>query len=484
MILYFVVELFVALLMHLGQIVCVPVSCFFFFGFLKIYIYSSLSFDVMKWMCLALITYCIVIEYLYIKNKTILIDFLCYLLGALLTLLILFFLEIHGHAEMRKPLPWEIQEEKTASLVSTTDAGNGWAINYPKQRKVFFMAGRLWIFYSDGKDAVFRSSVDGINWNSPTVFGKGGHFGHRFGCWFDGVHFHYALCTAALGADVFYRRGVPAVDGTIDWATEEQAAYDTTPDKNVMYPKIIVDSGGHPWISFMQLVYQEPNTPPYDTLVLKSSANDGTWKTEDGFPFPLVAQKMVAGYPDPVGVPLTSGKTLWFYNTHLEGDDIYASRIWDGHTWEAEEVVVNPGSPYSFFNAVADGDDVHVVHGAGTIYYQKRTWGTGWGNKEMIADNASGHTSITRVSRDAVLITWLDMNNNTVCCREKRRDAWLPPVVWVDASSEGLAGAGINLNTLVESSEPFRNAAVYTTGETAPFNIRCTAIAMPSPGKP
>lgn len=368
------------------------------------------------------------------------------------------------------------QENTTTTLVSTTETNHGWAINYPKQRKVFFMSGRLWVFYSDGRDAVFSSSIDGIHWNAPTVFGRDGHFGHRFGCWFDGTYLHYALCTAALGADVFYRRGMPGADGTIVWTTEEQVAYDTPPDKNVMYPKVIVDSEGHPWISFMELVYQEPNTPPYDAFVLKSSANDGTWKIVDNFPFPLVKQKIIAGYPDPVGVPLTNGKTLWFYNTHLNGDDIYASRIWNGHAWEAEEVVVNPGSPYSFFNAVADGDDVHVVHGAGTIYYQKRTWGTGLGKEEMIADNASGHASITCLGPDNVIATWLDLSNNTVCYREMSKGTWLPPVVWAGASSEGLAGAGINLNTLITASEPFRNAAVYTTGIASPFNIKCVVF--------
>lgn len=363
----------------------------------------------------------------------------------------------------------------TASQVSTTETNYGWAINYPKQRKVFFMAGRLWVFYSDGRDAVFRSSTDGIHWNAPTVFGKGGHYGHRFGCWFDGTYLHYALCTAALGADVFYRRGMPATDGTITWTAGEQIAYNTPPDKNVMYPKIMVDSKGYPWISFMELVYQEPNAPPYDALVLKSSTNDGTWKTEYSFPFPLVKQKMVPGYPDPVGVALTNGKTLWFYNIHLNGNDIYASRIWNGHTWEVEEVVVNPGSPYSFFNVVADGDDVHVVHGAGTIQYQKRTWGTGWGEAFRISNSASGHTSITYISPDNVIVTWLDLSNNEVCYREMSKGTWLPPVAWIDESTDALAGAGINLNTLVEASEPFKNIAVYTTGAASPFNIKYVA---------
>jgi hypothetical protein len=101
------------------------------------------------------------------------------------------------------------------SSVSTTAADHGWAVNYPKQRKLFIMAELLWVFYSDGVNAVYRTSADGRTWSDPTTFGTGGHYGHRFGCWFDGNFIHYTLCTSALGADVYYRRGRPNGDGKI-----------------------------------------------------------------------------------------------------------------------------------------------------------------------------------------------------------------------------------------------------------------------------
>ena len=376
------------------------------------------------------------------------------------------------------------QEETVKSLVSTTGTGNGWAINYPKQRKVFCMEGLLWVFYSDGADAVFRTSADGVNWSNPTTFGTGGHFGHRFSGGFDGSNFHYVLCTAAIGADVLYRRGKPNHDGTIAWSTGEQTVYDTPADKNVMYPKIMVDSEGCPWISFMQLIYQVPNTPPYDAIIIKASGNDGNWTQAPGFPFALVAQKSVAGYPDPVGVPLTAGKTFWFYNTNANGKDIYAARAWNGHAWEAEEMVVDPGSPYSFFNMVAEGDDVHVVHGAGTVKYQKRTWGSGWSDVFTVTGNASGHTSITRVGPDNVIVTWLEPSGNKVSYREMVKGKWEPSVSWIDEATDGLAGAGININTLVASSEPFKHAVVYSTGSTAPFKVKCAALMRPKAKKP
>lgn len=363
------------------------------------------------------------------------------------------------------------------SVVSTTAADHGWAVNYPKQRKLFVMAGRLWVFYSDGENGVYRTSRDGRRWSEPATFAPGGHYGHRFGCWFDGTYLHYCLCTAALGADVFYRRGEPNRDGTITWSAEPQIAFDTPADENVMYPKVIVDSAGHPWVTFLQLVYQVPNTPPYDAVVVKSSADDGTWKTAEGFPFHLVNHKPVAGYPDPVGAPLTDEKTFWIYNDRVGDDDVYAARVWNGEDWEDEEIVARPASEYSFFDVVADGDDVHVIHGAGTIRYQKRTWGSGWGEPFPVDDSASGHTSLTLTGPNGVVVTWIDMTSQSVRYRQMTDGRWGPAVSWVDASDEGLAGTGINLNGLVRSAGRLEHAVIYTTGSSSPFEVRFAARA-------
>lgn len=372
------------------------------------------------------------------------------------------------------------QEEIVRSLVSPTSASNGWAVNYPKQRKVFRMSGLIWVFYSDGTNGVFRTSTDGMTWSAPTIFGAGGHFGHRFGGWFDGVYFHYALCTSALGADVYYRRGKPNRDGTMAWSAPLQVAHDTPQDMNAMYPKIIVDANGCPWISFMQLVYQVPNTPPYYAMVLKAATNDGTWTTAPSFPFTLV-HKIVEGYPDPVGAPLNNGKTLWFYNTYVDDQYVYAARCWNGTAWEDEELVVSPGSSYSFFNVVGDGDDVHVVHGNGAIFYQKRAHDAGWSQPFAVDSNASGHTSITRVGPDHVIVTWLDLSRNSVQFRELAEGIWGGAVVLADESADHLTdpGNGININTMVNSSEHFLHAVAYSTSDASPFTIKFAAVTDP-----
>jgi len=375
-------------------------------------------------------------------------------------------------------VPGSLNAESNVITIGETAAKSGWAVNYPKQRKLFFMASRLWLFYSDGQHGVFRSSPDGRSWSEPTKFADGGHFGHRFGCGFDGEYVHYAHCTAALGADVRYARGTPNADGSIDWSPE-QIAYDTPPDKNVMYPKILVDSERHPWIAFMELVYQQPNAPPYDALVIASSTNDGTWQTQDGFPFPLVRRKVTPGYPDPVGVSLPNGGTYWIYNRHDGKENCYSGRYWNGAAWNDEELIARPASQYAFFNAIADCETVHLLYGAGDIFYTARTTDAKWSAPEAIATDASGHTALARTAPNHIMATWLNLSDNTVHIRKRSPNGWSEPIAIAHAS-QGLAGAGINLNTLTESHARLQNAIAFTTGAAPPFAIQIATIPSKS----
>ena len=81
----------------------------------------------------------------------------------------------------------------TTSMVATSTSQEGWAMNYPKQRKLLFMAGALWIFYSDGEAFWTRTTTDGVTLTDPIQIRDDAVFGHRMGCAFDGVYFHYAF---------------------------------------------------------------------------------------------------------------------------------------------------------------------------------------------------------------------------------------------------------------------------------------------------
>lgn len=369
-----------------------------------------------------------------------------------------------------------LPEKRISTQIVTTTAQDGWAVNYPKQRKLFFFLERFWLFYSDGKDAVYCTSSDGKQWSNPTLVKQGGHFGHRTGYWFDGTYIHYAHNAAAAGETVVYRRGKPAQDGTIDWSTPEQQVFSVSATANVMYPKVIVDPQGFPWVSFV-LCKGSPHNAPYDAIVVRSSTTDGTWKTAIGFPYTLVRDHPDA-YPDAVGTPMTKGQTYWIFNK--KQNDVYHGRMWDGSDWKDEEQATLSRSSYSLYNILAEGDDVHLIYGGGTVRYRKRTVDKGWGDEQTITYQGNGHASLTLAGPNQIIATWLNTSNHRIYFRKLQQGQWGNPIEIADESKDIFAGSkstlGINHNSLLASTPSIELAIVYTTGQIAPYALKFVAV--------
>lgn len=373
------------------------------------------------------------------------------------------------------PLP---EAQKVTSTVSSTQAHYGWSVNYPKQRKMFFIHKKLWVFYSDGSNAVYRTSDDGKTWSQPTLVKVNGHYGHRTGFSFDGTYLHYAHNAAAAGESVVYRRGKPNSSGKIQWSAEQTVATVST-QHNVMYPKVIVDDKGYPWISYV-LCKGGPHNAPYDAIVIKSSKNDGTWATAQNFPHILVANNPDS-YPDVTGTPMLQGKTYWMVN-QKKGEP-YRGKLWNGSSWEKEENVSLGGGAYGLFNLIAEGDTVHAVYLTRGAQYRKRDPKTGWGKEQLVMHSAGGHLSLTQVGSQHLLVTWLDKHSQHVMMREVKNNQWGQPTLIADESSMGLSGSettkGINLNTLLTATPTLQTAITYTVGTRAPFQLRFVGIKKP-----
>jgi len=93
---------------------------------------------------------------------------------------------------------------------------SSFATRHPFQRKAFYANERYWVFYSDGANIVFKSSIDGKMWSVPSNIRLGGQGGY-FSLHFDGENVH--LVYAYLGSFT-YRKGIPNSNGTISWGTE------------------------------------------------------------------------------------------------------------------------------------------------------------------------------------------------------------------------------------------------------------------------
>lgn len=218
-------------------------------------------------------------------------------------------------------------------------------------RKIFYAAGRYWVFYSDGTNLVWRTSTNGINWSGASTV-TACSYGSDWSVCFDGTYVHYARAHSTAAPAIVYRRGTPGPDGTISWSAVEQTALAGVAGVAIDLPNVAVDSGGYPWIGYERipgLMY--PCITTVDTAAW--DASPGTWTTAANFPYQLSTSIHQTVEP----VPLTGGKLLAIYATH--GGTI-KSKAWDGAAWSAEATTTED-SEYRMLSAVADGDDVHLV---------------------------------------------------------------------------------------------------------------------------
>lgn len=58
-------------------------------------------------------------------------------------------------------------EGVTEARIATISGANGWAVNRPKQRKLFVIHDALWLFFVDGASLRYVTSPTGEAWSSP-----------------------------------------------------------------------------------------------------------------------------------------------------------------------------------------------------------------------------------------------------------------------------------------------------------------------------
>jgi len=358
--------------------------------------------------------------------------------------------------------------------VGTTTAPS--TVAYPFQRKGFYVAGRYWAFYSDGTNAVYKSTTDPANWSGEATSIGACEYGDFVSVWFDGTYIHYARFYTY---DLFYRRGIPESDGSITWSTDEQTVYDGSSSTNYYFPCITVDSEGYAWIAVRY--YDGTNKTPY---VLKNANNDGTWSTD----FATQLNVTASNYWRVAVIPLTLGKVYVIYC--YDGDSL-RGRLYNSG-WGGEETdLADYNIQYAYlFSAVADGDDVHLVYNRQTTYqirYNKRTYGMGWGGSDVLVQStvyfSTGPAlSINTVTGDLYCF-WTQTNTDHIYYKKCISGIWdTNPTDWIDESIDEIKldyyhscyyqnyGSDIGL--------------LYTTKLESPYNVRfdfLTVIPMDPP---
>lgn len=359
--------------------------------------------------------------------------------------------------------------------VSTTVEGLAYDLS-GISRKLFYADGLFWVFYSDGTNMIFQTGADGITWSAANTV-RACADGKSFGIWFDGTYVHYAYSLYTANNPLLYCRGTPDALGAIAWDAECTAGA-AVGGFIFQTPIIAVDSGGYPWIG-----YQSSSGGLMYPWVTKSSTNDGTWATQDGFPYQLNA--VAHGWMTEV-IPLTGQKVLAVYA--YNGLTIRSQR-WEGAAWGAGgEKHTTSTVNYERFSAVNQDDDVRMcfLSTGNDILDTKYTYlDDSWG-AETTVQAAVTASSAPCLSKDSV-------TNDLYCFwigsptashgyyKRYHGGAWdVAPTDWFDASDQGFYSAPYT-NGLSRSFYQSCNSYIgfaFVTRTSVCYNIRFDYVSI------
>lgn len=149
------------------------------------------------------------------------------------------------------------------------------------QRKTFYGASRFWVFYDNGTDLVYKSSLDGATWTLATVLVAGLTDSKNFSLWWDSTYIHFTYASGVVDSDLHYRRGLPNEDGTITLGAEQlspvtigQSTY-SSPVYNPAQRKMFYTLG------YWWVFYIKSDTVVGHSLAYASSPDGVAWTEKD-----------------------------------------------------------------------------------------------------------------------------------------------------------------------------------------------------------
>lgn len=270
------------------------------------------------------------------------------------------------------------------------------------QRKSFYINGRFWVFYSDGTNIVYQTSIDGITWTAETNI-RSCTSGRYFSVYCNGTYFGYTFCDTTLAA-IYFRRGTPNPDGSISWSTNENTVIENLASL-MATPELVFDSNGYPWIGYSDDEGVATRKYPF---VVKATAEDGsTWDT----PVKLSTNDMNYHV---IPVALTAGKVYVLYaqsTTFVDADS--KGKLWDGFAWGGEETVGQYKVLSLEFDWYANSynDTVYITYLSISPYqvrFNVRVYGVGWNATDELLQDDAEFDSVPNLTVD-------ETNGNMYC---------------------------------------------------------------------
>ncbi len=363
-------------------------------------------------------------------------------------------------------IPNELKAATAGSVIGTSTTNAADSLSF--QRKSFYANTRFYVFYSDGANMTYRTSLNGIDWNTPASPNiRACVSGDQFSVWFDGTYVHYAFSTGASGTHVYYRRGTPNGGGNITWGSAEVVAIPGVSGVICSIPSISVDSTGSAWIGYRRI--QSGNLYAY---VVKNKNTNGTWATASGFPYNLSGYSAAAWVATPV--PLDSGKVVAIYGTVGQ---VIRARSWNGTAWVGGFTTVS-GSSWLYFSAVGKGDDVHLafLNTSRIIYVKYNFSSNSLGPEEVVQGGVTSTTgpvlSLDSTSGDLHLFWAGAPTASRIFYKQSAGGKWDAAALnLVDESSQTLSGNGF-LTTPYATGGTEGKIVFYLTKAVKPFNVK------------
>jgi hypothetical protein len=310
---------------------------------------------------------------------------------------------------------------------------------------------RLWVFYSDGANAVWRTKQaeeDGAWSDKQTVYSA--LHGNRFNVAFDGNYFHFVR---VVNDDVRYRRGEAFPDGSLEFDEEVTAWSDAVFNADPRYLSIAVDNEGQPWITF-----QADDGTDRKPVVAASVATDGTWVDREDFPMDLQSEDTDGnhGRGNNVAV-LEDGKV--FFSWHDAVNTRMSARVWEaGDMGEIENTGLSGSSTGSSVITLPSGT---VFINSGTSLSRRNTNGT----YTNISPFGMEETNFNSLSTDGTDIRIWDYSNGNIRFRESTdggntwslvMNQWSAPDLVNFSATQGKGSHGVHHSLLWSlGSSPF-----------------------------
>lgn len=346
----------------------------------------------------------------------------------------------------------------TSTTLQTTD--------FPYQTHVISTGSYLYAFYSDGADAVYSFSANGLTWSAPAVVLAGVTTGSKTSVVWDGTHIHW------LRTSVAYKRLLPAGDGTLaEASTLDVSAYVTNEGNlfrlsngymGMIGTKVEDDAIRRPRMFLSDDITGGWNSIFSDNITTTNTGNFGLQGLVYGNDvYILAANTAAAGF-----------EGRWFYSDNL--------------SWGALETI-NTGAmnDWPFFSGAIDTNgDIYVAFndGGNTNYLRKRTYSTGsWGTRQTINTTLSAPT-ISWDSVNDIGYVFYGIVSTPGYVRYKLFNSTLEIYPEVTAITDA-AGTANDMRKSVASNHVITANGylifTYPSGTVAPYNVQVETYSIP-----